>query len=237
MELQKLIYQYFGQASASYDLYRYLHDIGEVYLLGGVARELYNYKYSKNSRITPVRDIDIVVNLKENYQLLDSLMKNFPYKLNRFGGYKIEINNVKIDIWEIQKTWAYRNNIIKYGRNNMGLNLQNTVFLNYDAIIYYSNKNRFYSKKYKECLEKKVLDIVLSKNPEVYLNLLRTIEFKVKTGYSLSPRLMELFYTYYIHDRDFIERLYMIENYRANMLTKSDIKREAEIIITNFRNM
>lgn len=211
------------------ELYKNLKSIGNLYIMGGFARELYNF--SKTGKIENVRDIDIVIDTMGNTNLFNNIIKKYNYNINKFGGYKIIFNNLKIDVWEINNTWAFKENIIKYDRSNMGKDLQNTVFLNYDSIVYDVNNEKFYFEQYMNCLSERILDIVLKDNPHIYLNLVRALEFKLKTGYTFSYRLRNMFQKAYLFDKNFINRLYEIEKNRDNIMSKHELINEVENII------
>ena len=229
MDLNKRIDFYFKREKNINALYRDLKSIGNLYFMGGIARELYNC--SKTGEINNVRDIDIVIDSMGNSNLFNLILQKYNHQINKFGGCKIYYNSVKIDVWEIRNTWAFKSNIIKCDSSNMGKELQNTVFLNYDAIVYDMKNENFYFEKYINCLSEKILDIVLKENPHLYLNLVRVLEFKVKTGYSLSYNLRSIYQKLYQSDKNFINQLYKIEKYRENIMTKQELISEVESVI------
>lgn len=45
----------------------------------------------------------------KNNNGLDDVLRKYNTKINRFGGYKISFNDINVDIWRIENTWAFKN--------------------------------------------------------------------------------------------------------------------------------
>ncbi|MGF2145374.1 hypothetical protein ACQUEF_08405 [Vagococcus fluvialis] len=144
---------------------------GDLQIFGGFARDLY---LKVNS---PIRDIDIVFDNTQNlnlYHLLAKFTKNI--KINKFKGYKIEINDIKIDIWNKQDTWAFKENLLDISYSG----LEETTYLAMDSIYYNYTKQIWNTKKFDDVISKRELDIVLLENPNKELNLTKNLVQKKK---------------------------------------------------------
>ncbi len=159
----------------------------DVVLFGGCVRDIiYN-------KLENWRDIDIVLCNKKGKNLcLKDTMLNFQQKYfdmnikkNQFGGYKVKFGDLTFDLWMLADTWAFREGILLSERDN----LLKSVFLNIDGYAYDWNQNLFLE----QCDRKKIsmIDIVLEKNPNVLLNLIRAQYLSRKYDIPLSQRLLK----------------------------------------------
>ena len=173
--LNKEFYRLLNRYPQASKLIQCLNECGEILLFGGAVREFNDNKFN----ITP-RDFDIVIKKKHNDINLDNLLHRFYYRKNRFNGYKIKIDSLEFDIWEIENTWAFKEKKIDCTEAEYIEKLQETVFLNIDSVVYNITKEKIYSNRYEEAMKCKILDVVLVDNPYVELNMLRAILFKRK---------------------------------------------------------
>jgi hypothetical protein len=96
-----------------------------AYAFGGTARELLHHGPS----VVP-RDIDLVF-ASEHFESFKENYNGFVRSVNRFGGLRMRIGHVDLDVWPIERTWAFsidRNLIPSFS------NLPKTTFLNIDAL-------------------------------------------------------------------------------------------------------
>lgn len=95
----------------------------QAYIVGGFVRS-----YIEN---TLPRDIDIIVDC--DISILDSLLISQGYKHTRnlFGSYKLKLS-LETDIWTMENQYSGIHHNIK---------LRDTLFYNYDSIIYDVNHN------------------------------------------------------------------------------------------------
>ena len=190
------------------ELYNEMCDIGNLYLIGGSLRDFKDCKSFDYSR-----DIDIVVDVRNNENWKKFVNKRGKQK-NKFGGYKITLDNAKIDIWSIDKTWAYMNKKVKCERTEYASKLNKTVFLNIDAIYYDVTKKKFHDYAYKKAIRSNVLDIVLADNPEIDLNIARTIALKIHYKLDYSAQLEEFIRKHALNDIAYCKKIYKIINKR-----------------------
>lgn len=153
-----------------------------VYLFSGIIR---NY-FLKNSII---RDVDIVI---ESDDKIQSLIKKYEYRINSFGGYKVMINDMEIDIWRMDKTWAinYHQTILNFDLDKY---IPNTAFFNFSAIIYSINKKEFiYTKHFLRFLRDKKMDVVYIPNANYHLCVVNSFYYSDKYNLKFSKHLSEI---------------------------------------------
>lgn len=184
--IKSSIIQYLDNHPPAKCLFDKLLSIGEVYLIGGVLREYRDHKAIKN-----LRDIDIVVDVKQN-KAWDDIICEYFSKANRFGGNKLRCDDLLMDVWSIDQTWAYRNECVHCNRNQYFEYLPETVFLNIDGIIFDWKNEVWNDAKYKAAMESKILDVVLPQNPQLCLNILRAFILQKRYEMTLSDRLKQI---------------------------------------------
>jgi hypothetical protein len=181
-------------------LFKKITKHGDVLLFGGAIRDILADK-------TP-RDYDFVVTFRSSF--LEEILASFEFRKNRFGGYKLVLDGIKIDIWSIDDTWAFRNKLISSSPEN----LTKTVFLNIDSIAVNLCRGNVYAKRYREAIEKNLLDIVLEKNPFPELCVLRALIFKCTNNINISKNLREFIVKWKHGVNEPIDILYNIQRSR-----------------------
>lgn len=84
-----------------------LSEFGDLLFFGGSIRDYYLYNEYKKMP----RDFDIAVKLHcKTEKTFESFVEKYNYKKNRFGGYKVNIENIEFDLWNLENTWAFREN-------------------------------------------------------------------------------------------------------------------------------
>lgn len=208
-------------------LFQKLIEVGHVYLIGGVLRE-----YRDNETIRELRDADFIIDV-ENDELWQKMLAEYQPEGNHFDGYKFHCeNNFLVDIWEIDKTWAYRNSVVPFEKDNYLESLPKTVFLNLDSIIYDLNMDTWYDGIYQQAIESKVLDIVLKDNPHVELNILRALVLRQRYQMTYSDELRNLILEYMNEDENFVDSMMDIQynRYHKEVLSKEMIVQELAMI-------
>lgn len=137
-----------------------LANSGPVYLFGGAIRDI---------ALQGIRnfysDLDFVVDC--NPAVLDAaIYKIAPeHKIikNKFGGYRILCDKWWLDVWALESTWAFKQNIINFESVD---SLLKTTILNWDAILFDFQHNRLiHNPKYFDELTSQTIDINLAENP------------------------------------------------------------------------
>jgi len=151
----------------------------KCYIFGGIIVDFIQRRQN-------YRDVDIVVN--DFDEKLTNFIESFKGKKNSFGGYKIEIDRLIIDIWPLEKTWAFkRNNTMDFF---LPMLLPSTSFFNATSIIFSLNEEKlFWTEGFIKYLAEKKIDIVFEENPFPELCIIKTIDYiKDNCEISLSLR-------------------------------------------------
>ncbi|MEX8194196.1 hypothetical protein [Comamonas guangdongensis] len=133
------------------------NELKEVALFGGAIRDVFLF-----GKLPSESDLDFVVNCDAN--VLRMVLVDFKPIENKFGGFRFKFGKRIIDIWSLSETWAIKKG---YVQNDDGMmDLLSTTFFNVDSVYYrVFEKTLICSKKFKEGIESRVLDINLSENP------------------------------------------------------------------------
>lgn len=141
-----------------------------IYIFSGVIRNFLLGEYEN-------RDLDIVVSEMENIRIPKDYLKSIIINKNSFGGFKIKIGQLQVDVWDIKNTWGLQ----KLNLRKKPYNLINTAFFNFSAIIYDFNKERFiFNEKFESFYFDKSIDIVYKDNPNKALCIINTIYYSQK---------------------------------------------------------
>lgn len=167
------------------ELFAELLESGKCYIIGGALREYKDY-----GTIQSMRDLDIVIQENREGRLAE-ICSRYNAVRNAFNGYKVVCPGLAIDVWEIEDTWAFREGKVCCEKDDMPLALQETVFLNMDAIIYDVAQDVWYEEKYDEAMCSNVLDVVLEDNPCLSTNILRAMIIRKKYDMKYSDKLKE----------------------------------------------
>lgn len=161
-----------------------LSQISEILIFSGVTRDFFLQKKSND-----IRDLDLVVNCHD--KLLYQFLKKFKHTRNSFGGYKIRVDNLYIDIWKLEETWALKNSKIQLSLFD-SYSLPSTAFFNFSSIVYdYNNQMFIATSDFLRFLQTKKIDLVLEDNPLPELCIINSIYYKNKFNLELSNHLKE----------------------------------------------
>ena len=223
----KSIENYLNYHPPAEQLFKELYEIGELYLIGGVLREFLDAGDIKN-----LRDIDIVINTKEIDKFNEICLK-YQAQKNSFDGYKMMCTDLVVDVWRIEQTWAYRENVVQCQENDYLKNLTRTVFYNIDSIVYDIKKDMWYDDVYKKAKENNMLDIVLEENPYIDLNILRGMILQSTYDMEYSSKIKDIVRDRYQQENNYEKLLYDIEikRYKREILSLDDIKNQLYRIV------
>lgn len=151
-----------------------------LYVLSGVSRDYILERYDDE-----VRDVDLVI---DTQILTDKLVRKYKGHRNTFGGAKLQVNGVSVDVWPLQRTWG-----IVDGHMTPDVDsLLKSVFFNCTAIVYDVAKRSFFADdSFFEFVEKGILDIVYEKNPDEPLCVVNAFCYQDKYGARFSQRLTD----------------------------------------------
>ena len=166
----------FSKDEKMFEMISELDNNGKIFIFGGAVR---NFFENEKSFQMP-RDVDIVFKSeKGNKKILENIvLKYFEFSKNRFNGLKIKSDELKIDIWNFEDTWAFSSGTVVPKTENFAFELSKTVFFNIDAAVYDFKEKKFYIEELEKIKRTKTLDILIDKNPFIELNLLRGLIFR-----------------------------------------------------------
>ena len=148
----------------------------QTYIIGGFAKDYIEH--------TLPRDIDIVVEC--DTKTLDSLINSqrYTYTKNLFDGYKLKLS-LDVDIWTLNSHYGIDNDELK-----------NTLFYNYNSIVYNVNTDSIDKEYYDKCINEQKLDFIgnrklINENPAYVLNSLRSYILSYEKGLNLSDSVIE----------------------------------------------
>lgn len=214
------LYGFLDQYSPALEMYKMLEHAGDLYLIGGVLRE-----YKDKGDIQELRDIDIIIDIaSENYW--EAFLQAYLPERNCFGGYKVLCGKFIFDVWILKETWAYREKVVSCASEEYVRYLPETVFLNLDAIVYDIKRNLWYDQKYQEAMKSQVIDVVLEKNPQILLNIVRAFLLKKRYAMSFSEKLVSIIENERNKNQDFVENLMQIQKkrYKETMIAQQEIE-------------
>lgn len=150
----------------------------DIYVFSGVIR---NYFLNRHE----LRDIDFVV---EDFSKIREFVEDYEFRENSFGGYKIKIGDIDVDLWETKNTWAFKyQNEIDY---KLFRAIPNTSFFNFSSVIYHLNRKEFIlNEDFLKFLSKKELEISFYPNPNHQLCLINTLYYSEKYRLTIGIKL------------------------------------------------
>ena len=176
--LSLYIEKVFWDNNSKQRFFNYLKSNYNCFIFGGI---IVDYLLKRTNH----RDVDIVIDNFDN-DLIEYIERLNGSK-NSFGGYKVVIDNLIIDIWPIEKTWAFkRNNTLNFF---LPMLLPMTSFFNATSIIYSLSEQKLYwTEGFSKFLTEKKVDIVFEENPYPELCIVKTIDY-IRNKYEISPNL------------------------------------------------
>ena len=218
---KKIIENYLQQYPVTFDFYHKMLNVGDIYIMGGTARQLKNKKSIKT-----IKDIDFCIYIKDQIEF-EKIINDHIYRRNAYDGYKILNSEIPLDIWDVKNTWGFKNGLVKVDNDDYFEKLVDTVFLNIDALVYDVSNDRWNEQVYNSAMKNKKLDIVLRDNQFVELNILRAIILKKQYGMQYSDELRDLIF-YYSHQSNFLNSLMQIQTkrYKRNKISLHELQKE-----------
>lgn len=159
-----------------------------IYIFGGAVRDIAIF-----GRAARPRDIDLVVGDIDGEELA-SVLAPFVRKKTRFGGLRLVVQGVQVDIWPLSETWAFRNRLVNHIEFSR---LPETTFLNVDAVAVeligcLLKPGEIYSKGFFEGIRNRVIDVNFAINPYPEKVVVRSLSLARRIEFSVGPRLAEL---------------------------------------------
>ena len=196
----------------------YLEVSNDLLFIGGIVRDYVrnNYKFDKFPR-----DIDIVCAYRsgENRMIFALRESGCWYSKNDFGGYKVTINDIIVDIWELEVHTVFKDTDLEINKPN----LAKAVTLNIEGIVYDFSENKYYDEFYKQAVESNTIDFVIDSHFMKDLSLLRAMRFSSLYNMNLSDRIKEQIKNKFDTDKDFIPKLVKLNNKKYKEMTESEM--------------
>lgn len=169
------------QVSSVVDLLELMSGYGEVYIFGGLLRDIALegvVKFQSSS------DIDIV--FSSSSAICKSLEERGGVK-NKFGGYRLTAGIWSVDAWAIEETWAFREGYVRFEGVE---SLLNTTITNWESILFeWRSKKVICKDVYFTDLNEGLLDICLENNPNPLGFIVRILRLHAKAQVNfLTPK-------------------------------------------------
>jgi predicted house-cleaning noncanonical NTP pyrophosphatase (MazG superfamily) len=190
-----------------------------VFIFSGIIRD-----YFINKRDNKFRDIDLII---EDDLVLENLFKNLKFKKNSFGGYKIEFENIYIDLWVIKKTWALNQGQLKFEFGYINA-LPKTTFFNFSSILYSLNRKEFLiGKDFLKFIRDKEIELVLDKNPYPELCIVNSFYYSDKLNLKLGEKLKTYLKLNYQDYQDDLSQI-QIKHFQKVIYSPSTLKKRID---------
>ncbi len=221
---------YLKEKSKNFSIFLTCIDSFNPIIIGGFIRDVINNNQT--------RDIDIILNT--TIEEIDKIVKqnNLKYTKNSFGGYKIFIGDIVIDLWTMDNHYLFKNGTYEKDIEN----LKETTFINYDSLIYDLKNRNLNIDNYVEFLNSRTISFVgceeaILNNPQIYLSITKIFKICYYEHADISEEVKDYIYKYYNENKsNFISKLkkeylrhytcYMpsdLENYIRNYFNKNKV--------------
>lgn len=173
------------------EMYSLLENISyqsDVYIFSGVIRNYLLGEYYS-------RDLDVVVRNLGSITIPSQYLSSMLVQKNSFGGYKIKVGGLIIDVWDIDRTWMLLYNTRLKPTPNT---LVKTAFFNFSSIVYDVRRKRFvFSDAFLDFYNTKALDVVNEVNPNVALCVVNTMYYSFKLQCPIKYKLCKWIIEHY----------------------------------------
>lgn len=216
----KIIHRFERISAKNPILYKLIYERSRstnVIIVGGFLRSIANNE-------TP-RDLDVIINTEPSLIESQLLEAELTFKKNRYGGFKISLNTIDVDIWTVKTNWAFQAKLMKANPNHLIEKIAENTFLNYDSLAFDFKTEHIHFAFYNSCAVSKEIDIIKKKpkysgrNPGGIGNVLRLFSIRIKNKLSFSTHVCD----------------YIVHQLRLNNINENDatIKFLFDYISTN----
>ena len=204
---------------------------GDIIVIGGAIRDIIINKCEP-------RDIDLIIDTAED---LGDIMEYFSdvYK-NRFGGYKLFVEDLELDVWTINTHWAFRENILEESIDN----IKYSTFLNFDSVLYNITKEVGNADMFNKAIAKSRLEIMLDdehiyKNPSMGINIARMLVIKKDWGLNFSERINEYIFEWVKERTNPVYDVWEAQkrHYKKTMISMQMIRNELEKCVEKYKDI
>lgn len=166
----------------------------DLYVFSGVIRD-----YIIDNKAKP-KDLDIVVNNLKTRDVPVEFLQRFNYKKNQYGGLKILVDGINIDIWSLPDTWGIREQRLEPTPES----LVRTAFFNFSAVAYDFNKEVFvHTPEFLRFINDGVLDVVYESNPLPSLCIVSSLHYSKTKHLEIADKLSVWIKEHYCEADDF----------------------------------
>lgn len=167
IKLNDYIKKYKSENTLFSIFWKSLGETDDFYIIGGAIRSIYN-----NSK---PRDLDIIV--KSGMKGILERLSGVSMYRNYYGGYKIDLNGLIVDIWDFESHWAFKKGILPADEKH----LTESCFFDFDALVYSPVTNYLNIDRYLHAIESRTIDFIkndtdyIECNPGNLTNVVRAI--------------------------------------------------------------
>lgn len=225
---EKYLLKLFKEITGLSDIFDKIGGKNNLYIVGGSIRDAYYNEINDYS----VRDIDLIIHEQNNE--LDSILKDYNYEKNRFGGYKISLEKIEVDIWTYNDNWAIKNKLVN--ETSIIRNIAKGALLNIDSLVYDYYNKKINDELFYKVLESKEIDFVtdnqdyINLNPNKELNIFRILYSKQKYELSLSQNIKKYIKEFTKEELNYLDIIYksQFKHYQDEKLNKNQIYDEIQ---------
>lgn len=176
---------------ATYNMLNEISQQTDIYVFSGVIR---NYLLGEPLS----RDLDIVVRNLKSLRLPLCFVRSNAISKNSFGGYKVKIGELTIDVWDIENTWSLLQKPVLKATPNT---LVKTAFFNFSAIVYDLKRQSFvFGRDFVEFYSSRAIDVVNESNPNDALCIVNAMYYAIKLGSPIRYNLCKWIVDHYKAD-------------------------------------
>lgn len=182
-------------------LWQQLEGDTEIFIIGGYIRDLI---YNKNRK-----DLDVII--KSDSSFIQDLLSysELKYTKNSFNGYKIDFNQISLDIWSLDDHFYYKNNY--FSNEN---DIEKSCFFNIDSVIYDYKVDRMKSNLFEEAINRRLLDFAIydnnyiDNNPNKEYNIFRIVHHCFKYELGISAQINQYVKKYCEEEPNYLDNIY-----------------------------
>lgn len=150
-------------------LFNWLRESCDVAIVGGAVRTvLTGFK-------SPIKDFDCCVIVNDR-KCFNTMIEHYNVTRNSFGGYKIQLENIDFDIWELHTS---------VGSPKSFKELQYKTHLNFDGIVYDYENDILYAEPFYDCVNSKTIKCVNKEGRIPGYNKRKSKQIQDKWGFKI----------------------------------------------------
>jgi hypothetical protein len=182
---RKKFYKYLRKEILGKNYAKYVDDIAKrtnIYVFSGVIRDFFIQRYDR-------RDLDLVLeDFPEGFLGDFESDPNFVSEdINKFGGVKLVMKDLIIDIWRLKDTWGIKKKKLD---DNYAGSLTKTSFFNFSSIVFDYKQIQFLDyEKFEDFLNNRIMDVVYSHNIDNACCIVSALHYRKFYNFGISEKL------------------------------------------------